>query len=46
MKKYGEREEKFYELIEDPGKVEGIERSRISSIEHNLLLNKMIEFVF
>ncbi len=46
LKKYGEREEKFYELIQDPGKVEGIERCRISSIEPNLLLNKIIEFVF
>ncbi len=37
--------ENFYTLIQELDKVEGIDRFRISSIEPNLLTNKIIEFV-
>ena len=40
-----DREENFYELIQELDKVEGIERYRISSIEPNLLTNEIIAFV-
>lgn len=40
-----QREESFYELIQELDKVEGIERYRISSIEPNLLTPEIIEFV-
>lgn len=39
------REENFYDLIQQLDEVEGIERYRISSIEPNLLTNEIIEFV-
>jgi threonylcarbamoyladenosine tRNA methylthiotransferase MtaB len=39
------RPENFYSLIQELEKVEGIERYRISSIEPNLLINEIIEFV-
>jgi len=40
-----QREENFYDLIQELDKVEGIDRYRISSIEPNLLTNEIIEFV-
>jgi len=39
------REENFFELIKELDKVKGIQRYRISSIEPNLLINEIIEFV-
>ena len=39
------REENFFDLIQQLDEVEGIERYRISSIEPNLLTNEIIEFV-
>lgn len=41
----GEREDKFFDLVQALDKVAGIERIRISSIEPNLLSNEIIEFV-
>lgn len=38
-------EERFYELVQELDKVEGIERYRISSIEPNLLSPEIIEWV-
>ena len=38
-------EESFYGLIQELDVIEGIERYRISSIEPNLLLNEIIDFV-
>lgn len=40
-----QKEESFFELINELDKVGGIERYRISSIEPNLLTNQIIEFV-
>jgi len=40
-----QREENFFDLIQELDKVEGIDRFRISSIEPNLLTNEIIEFV-
>jgi len=40
-----QREENFYELVQELDKVAGIERYRISSIEPNLLTNDIIAFV-
>jgi threonylcarbamoyladenosine tRNA methylthiotransferase MtaB len=40
-----QREENFFELIQELEKVEGIERYRISSIEPNLLTDEIISFV-
>jgi threonylcarbamoyladenosine tRNA methylthiotransferase MtaB len=40
-----QREENFYDLIQELDKVEGIERYRISSIEPNLLSEEIIQFV-
>jgi threonylcarbamoyladenosine tRNA methylthiotransferase MtaB len=40
-----QREENFYQLIQELDKVDGIERYRISSIEPNLLTNEIIDFV-
>ena len=40
-----ERNESFYELIQELDRVEGIERFRISSIEPNLLTDEIIDFV-
>lgn len=40
-----QREENFFELIQELDKIEGIERYRISSIEPNLLTNEIIDFV-
>jgi threonylcarbamoyladenosine tRNA methylthiotransferase MtaB len=40
-----QREESFYELIQELDAIEGIERYRISSIEPNLLTPEIIEFV-
>lgn len=40
-----QREENFLRLITELDKIEGIERYRISSIEPNLLTNKIIDFV-
>ncbi len=40
-----ERVHTFFELVQELDKVEGIERFRISSIEPNLLSDKIIEFV-
>jgi threonylcarbamoyladenosine tRNA methylthiotransferase MtaB len=40
-----EPKENFFDLIRELGKVTGIERYRISSIEPNLLTNDIIEFV-
>lgn len=37
--------ESFFELIQELDKIDGIDRFRISSIEPNLLNNKIIEFV-
>ncbi|PST82894.1 tRNA (N(6)-L-threonylcarbamoyladenosine(37)-C(2))-methylthiotransferase MtaB [Pedobacter yulinensis] len=41
----GEREDKFFDLVQALDQVDGIERFRISSIEPNLLSNEIIEFV-
>jgi threonylcarbamoyladenosine tRNA methylthiotransferase MtaB len=41
----GQREDKFFDLVQALDKVEGIERIRISSIEPNLLTDEIIEFV-
>jgi threonylcarbamoyladenosine tRNA methylthiotransferase MtaB len=41
----GLRENSFLDLITELDKVEGIERFRISSIEPNLLIDEIIEFV-
>ena len=40
-----EKKEDLFELIKELEKVDGIQRYRISSIEPNLLTNKIIEFV-
>jgi len=40
-----QREENFYDLIQELDHVDGIERYRISSIEPNLLTDEIIEFV-
>jgi threonylcarbamoyladenosine tRNA methylthiotransferase MtaB len=40
-----QREENFFELIQELDKVKGIHRYRISSIEPNLLTNEIISFV-
>jgi threonylcarbamoyladenosine tRNA methylthiotransferase MtaB len=40
-----QREENFFELIQELDKVKGIQRYRISSIEPNLLTNEIIAFV-
>ena len=40
-----QREENFYELVQNLDKINGIERYRISSIEPNLLTNDIISFV-
>jgi threonylcarbamoyladenosine tRNA methylthiotransferase MtaB len=40
-----ERNENFFQLIQQLDKVKGIQRYRISSIEPNLLTNEIIEFV-
>jgi len=40
-----QKEENFYDLVQELDKVEGIDRFRISSIEPNLLSNEIIEFV-
>ena len=42
---FGKGTENFYGLIKELDKVKGISRYRISSIEPNLLSNKIIEFV-
>lgn len=41
----GQRENKFFDLVQALDKVEGIDRIRISSIEPNLLTDEIIEFV-
>jgi len=41
----GQREDKFFDLVKELDKIEGIDRIRISSIEPNLLSNEIIEFV-
>src|SRR6201995_1578559 len=41
----GQRQDKFFDLVKALDKVEGIDRIRISSIEPNLLLDEIIEFV-
>src|SRR5471030_3006979 len=41
----GERQDKFFDLVQALDQVEGIERIRISSIEPNLLTDEIIEFV-
>ncbi|UZR93232.1 tRNA (N(6)-L-threonylcarbamoyladenosine(37)-C(2))-methylthiotransferase MtaB [Chondrinema litorale] len=41
----GRRQFRFYDLVKELDKVEGIERYRISSIEPNLLSNDIIEYV-
>jgi threonylcarbamoyladenosine tRNA methylthiotransferase MtaB len=41
----GEREDKFFDLVQALDAVSGIERIRISSIEPNLLSNEIIQFV-
>lgn len=41
----GEREDKFFDLIQALDEVEGIDRIRISSIEPNLLTDEIIAFV-
>ncbi|MFT6167115.1 MAG: threonylcarbamoyladenosine tRNA methylthiotransferase MtaB [Vicingaceae bacterium] len=38
-------DESFYDLVQELDELEGIERFRISSIEPNLLSNKIIDFV-
>jgi threonylcarbamoyladenosine tRNA methylthiotransferase MtaB len=40
-----QRDENFYDLIQELDQIEGIERYRISSIEPNLLSEEMIRFV-
>ncbi|GAA4843600.1 tRNA (N(6)-L-threonylcarbamoyladenosine(37)-C(2))-methylthiotransferase MtaB [Algivirga pacifica] len=40
----GKREVRFFDLVKELDKVEGIDRIRISSIEPNLLSNEIIEF--
>lgn len=40
-----QREENFFELIQELDKIDGIRRYRISSIEPNLLTNEIIDFV-
>ena len=40
-----QREENFYELVQNLDKINGVERYRISSIEPNLLTNDIISFV-
>src|SRR5690606_17819244 len=39
------QEERFFDLVRELDKVDGIERFRISSIEPNLLSDEIIEFV-
>ncbi len=39
------KEEKFFDLVKELDKVDGIQRYRISSIEPNLLTNEIIAFV-
>ena len=41
----GEREDRFFDLVQALDKVEGIDRIRISSIEPNLLSDEIIGFV-
>lgn len=41
----GQRENKFFDLVQALEEVEGIDRFRISSIEPNLLSNEIISFV-
>lgn len=41
----GQREDRFFDLVKELDKIEGIDRIRISSIEPNLLSNEIIEFV-
>jgi threonylcarbamoyladenosine tRNA methylthiotransferase MtaB len=41
----GQRQERFFDLIQALDKVEGIERFRISSIEPNLVSNEIIDWV-
>src|ERR1700761_7484062 len=41
----GEREDKFFDLVQALDSIEGINRIRISSIEPNLLTDEIIEFV-
>jgi len=41
----GQRQDRFFDLIQSLDQVDGIERIRISSIEPNLLSNEIIEFV-
>lgn len=41
----GQRENKFFDLVQALDEVEGIDRIRISSIEPNLLTDEIIEFV-
>jgi threonylcarbamoyladenosine tRNA methylthiotransferase MtaB len=41
----GERQNKFFDLVQALDQVEGIDRIRISSIEPNLLTDEIIEFV-
>lgn len=41
----GQRQERFFDLVQALDAVEGISRFRISSIEPNLLSNEIIEFV-
>ena len=40
-----QREENFFDLIQELDKIDGIDRYRISSIEPNLLTNEIIDFV-
>ncbi|HTN44725.1 MAG TPA: tRNA (N(6)-L-threonylcarbamoyladenosine(37)-C(2))-methylthiotransferase MtaB [Flavipsychrobacter sp.] len=40
-----QREENFYELVQELERLKGVERFRISSIEPNLLTDEIIEFV-
>ncbi|PWJ38600.1 tRNA (N(6)-L-threonylcarbamoyladenosine(37)-C(2))-methylthiotransferase MtaB [Sediminitomix flava] len=40
----GKREVRFYDLIKELDKVEGVERYRISSIEPNLLTEEILDF--
>jgi threonylcarbamoyladenosine tRNA methylthiotransferase MtaB len=41
----GERQNKFFDLVQAMDQVDGIDRIRISSIEPNLLTDEIIEFV-
>ncbi|MEN7549918.1 tRNA (N(6)-L-threonylcarbamoyladenosine(37)-C(2))-methylthiotransferase MtaB [Rapidithrix thailandica] len=41
----GKRQYRFFDLVKELDKVEGIDRIRISSIEPNLLTNEIIDFV-